>query len=455
MNKLFFTFLILVSTVFASNETVFINTKNLKLSDFIQIVSKTTSKTIILPKENLKQKIKIAQVNEVKKENLFNILEVVLQQNNLELQKQGDFYKIVKLTKEIKKKKVEEKQKLITHVVQLNNAKASDVQKTLEPLFIDRKYKKEEVKPFVSSDDETNSIVIMGSRNIINDFTSIIRALDKQRPQVYVKARILELSELKSKDIGVKYGLEGGMTGSYGIISFATSLGGSAQPVNTSNIGLSIPNLSKAISLGASINLLNANGALDIVSEPSLLCLNNKASSIYIGQTKSIKTNSSVDSTGSVTSNSFTREDIGLKLSVTPRILQENKVVLDIETLLEDVRATTTNDQPDTSKKEIKTTAVVNSGESVVLGGLKKSSIDILKEEVPFLSSLPVVGNLFSNRSKIQDKINLVIIVTPYIVSTSQDLSFITSELVKLELLENDIVKSLEVKFQQSKSEND
>ncbi len=155
--------------------------------------------------------------------------------------------------------------------------------------------------------------------------------------------------------------------------------------------------MSSGLALGASINLLKQSGALDIVSEPSILAINNKESSIYVGETISIKVSSSVTDGGTVKEN-FEREDVGLTLKVKPRISNETKVILDIETTLEGVKTTQTiSGNADTSKKQIKTTAILNNGESVIIGGLIENKSEKTEQKVPVLGDVPLFGELFKN----------------------------------------------------------
>jgi general secretion pathway protein D len=430
----------------ASNN-IFINVDNIKLKDLVNITSKTIGKTIILPNK-FNGKINIIQNNNINKNEILNILKIVLKQNNYKLVLHNNIYEIIKIPKNKKiKNQIKKEIPTITTVVHLKNAKASNIKKVLSPIINKNKKLAKQQKIFISSDDESNSIVLMGSVEYIKNITNVIHSLDDYRAQIYVSAKIIEVSEQKTKDIGIKYGLEGGLVNDNGIFTLATSLGGDSIAIDTSSVGLSIPNLNRSVSFGASINLLNQEGALNIVSSPSLLCINNKKSSIYIGQTKSFKINSEVTTTGAITDQSFTREDIGLRLVVTPRISNDTKVLLDISTVIEDVGNSTTNGQPDTSKKEIITTAIVNTGESVIIGGLTKNTKSIIDDSVAGLGDLPWIGGLFSSEITLEDKINLIVIVTPYIIPKSKDLSYIREQLSKLQELEDKYTKDILEKF--------
>jgi len=337
-------------------------------------------------------------------------------------------------------------------VVNLKNAEAKNIIKIITGVIGQKIYKDKNNKPFASVEEESNSIILMGPKEELKYFTSLITKLDVDRQQVYVQARIIEVSEKRTREVGVKYGLTGSMANSNGLTSLSASLSENytmpAIPLVNGSGGVIN---SDVLAMGVSINLLNQNGAADIVSEPSLLCINNKKSTIYVGQTVSIKTASST-STGAVANSTFEREDVGLTLSVKPRISNGGKVLLEINTKVEDVsNPAGANGQPDTSKKELETSAIVNDGESVILGGYIKATHSETIDKVPFFGDIPLIGGLFRNTREVDDKINLVIIITPYIVPKSKDLTYIRNQLAQLKLLEDKYTKDAVLRLEKAK----
>ena len=163
-------------------------------------------------------------------------------------------------------------------VIYLKNAQSVSVIKILAGIIANKKYKDEDKKPYVSSDDESNAIILMGAKKQLLYFEELISKLDIEKQQVYVKARIIEISDNKTKDVGIKYGLSAFEKGSKGLASFTSALNGKVSLATDAiaSTGFSLNGLDSALSLGISLNLLNKNGAADIVSEPSLLCINNK-----------------------------------------------------------------------------------------------------------------------------------------------------------------------------------
>lgn len=125
-----------------------------------------------------------------------------------------------------------------------------------------------------------------------------------------------------------------------------------------------------------------------------------------------------------------------MTLKIKPLISNDKKVTLDISVILEDVSQTqTTNGQPDTSKKQIKTVALVRDGENVIIGGLIKDKVDNTESKVPLLGDIPLVGYAFRHNADTTSKINLVVILTPYVIEASSDMTSLREKLSKLDII--------------------
>ncbi|RXJ90516.1 general secretion pathway protein GspD [Arcobacter sp. CECT 8983] len=447
MRYLFLT-LLLISFSF-SKDKIDVNFNNLELLQLIKITSKTLGKKILVS-QNIDAKVNFVSNEPISKDELLNILELSLQENGYILQEDKNILKVVK-TKKAKKFKIKKEKiyKRKVEVVKLINLDAKHVQKILNKI-IEKRETKDSYKTVVIYEESSNSLVLDGLEKQINSLLKIIKTLDKRKKQIYVKAKIVELDDYLLSDIGFKFGILGAKSYSSGLYTFSSNLNnGAAINFDTRSIGLEIPNLTSSLALGASLNLLNKTYALDIVSEPTLLCLNNIASSIYVGETISIQTGSTTTD-GGTTKNIFEREDVGLTLKVKPRV-DSNKVLLDIEAILEGIKNNNTNNNPDTSKKRIKTTAFVNNGESIVLGGLIEKKKEKTVEKIPYASDIPLLGELFKNRNKNNSTKNLIIIITPYIVPKNKDLTYVTNELAKIKILEDKLLEKLLLNLKKKK----
>ncbi len=310
-------------------------------------------------------------------------------------------------------------------------------------------------KATVTVDVELNAVVVYATEREIKEIRHVISKLDTEREQVYVKAKVLEISNNKAKALGAKYSILAGAVSGVGLYGVSANLGGTLKPVEAlstlSSDALSVPELSKALAMGITLSLYENNDAANILSEPSILCLNNKESSIYVGQTESILSESSTgDALNSVSRQNYTREDIGLTLTVKPRISADNKVSLKVKAVLEDVVPGSSKNQPTTTKREVNTAAIVSNGETVIIGGLIKNKEGKSVAKVPLLGDIPILGNLFRHTQRAQDKTSLVIMLTPYIVKRSEDLGNLRDTLGKLDLLE----KSLAIEFEKNYEKN-
>jgi len=324
-------------------------------------------------------------------------------------------------------------------IIPLENSEAKNVVTSLQAILDKKKYTKETDKPMVSVYEELNALVVSASEADIKDIKGMISVLDVEKPQVFVKARIIEISNTLGDQIGMKYGLAGGALTSSGLFTFAANLGGPSVVLPQ---GLNLDTSAKfdqGIVLGATIDFLAGQGAAHSLSEPTLLCVNNQESTIYVGQTQSIVTstvqgNQSTD----LARNTVKREDIGLTLKIKPRLSSGNKVSLITTTKLEDVIPGSTPGYINTSKREVVTTAIVQNGESVIIGGLISDKERSSNVGIPLLKDIPYLGALFGYTETSHEEINLVIILTPYIVRNNEDLPRVRELLNQLDQVQRD-----------------
>ncbi len=305
-------------------------------------------------------------------------------------------------------------------------------------------------KPTVTVDAELNAIIAYATESELKEIRKVVESLDTERKQVYVVAKIVEISNTKAKELGAKYDILGGIAGGNGLYGIGTSLLGAKGGFNQITTiqkftDFSLPNVDKVFAMGVALDLLNQKGVTKILSEPSVLCINNKESSIYVGQTESILTQSTTASTTTALPiQNYKREDIGLTLKVKPRISSDNKVSLDVSVKSEDVEAQSKNTaQPTTTKREVKTSSIVMNGETVIIGGLTRKKEDRGVSKVPLLGDIPILGIPFRHKSKSSDQRSLVIMITPYIVNKSEDLAYLRDQLGKLALAEQEVASEL------------
>ncbi|WP_323669493.1 type II secretion system protein GspD [Aliarcobacter butzleri] len=434
MKKIFIVLLLVFYALnLYSNDEININFKDIKVDDLIKITSKITKRNILVT-QIINEKVDYIPTQKITKENLFDILETTLKEKGYFLVEENGVLKV-------KKVEIIKEEEQFTEVIGLKNVDGVNIIKILDDV-VNKKYINKPTKPFVSLDLESNSLVVMASKDELKQIKDLIQELDKEKAQVYVQAKIIEVNNELVNKIGISYGIINASARSDGINAISSNLNGGSnaikEAVDTLGIKVSDVNIKSGLALGASLNLLQQNGALDIVSEPSILAIDNKESSIYVGEKISVEISSTLTDGGLQRTN-YEREDIGLTLKVKPRISNDTKLTLEINTLLEGIKSTSVSagQNPDTLKKEIKTAAILNNGESVIIGGLIENKNETIEQKVPVLGDIPLFGGLFKNDSKMNKKNNLVIIVTPYMIPKSKDITYIREQLSELKKLED------------------
>ncbi|MFY4806589.1 type II secretion system protein GspD [Aliarcobacter butzleri] len=434
MKKIFIVLLLIFYALnLYSNDEININFKDIKVDDLIKITSKITKRNILIT-QIINEKVDYIPTQKITKENLFDILETTLKEKGYFLVEENGILKV-------KKVEIIKEEEQFTEVIGLKNVDGVNIIKILDDV-VNKKYINKPTKPFVSLDLESNSLVVMASKDELKQIKDLIQELDKEKAQVYVQAKIIEVNNELVNKIGISYGIINSSARSDGINAISSNLNGGSnaikEAVDTLGIRMNDLNIKSGLALGASLNLLQQNGALDIVSEPSILAIDNKESSIYVGEKISVEISSTLTDGGLQRTN-YEREDIGLTLKVKPRISSDTKLTLEINTLLEGIKSTSVSagQNPDTLKKEIKTAAILNNGESVIIGGLIENKNETIEQKVPVLGDIPLFGELFKNDSKMNKKNNLVIIVTPYMIPKSKDITYIREQLSELKKLED------------------
>ncbi|WP_082191540.1 type II secretion system secretin GspD [Cellvibrio sp. pealriver] len=313
--------------------------------------------------------------------------------------------------------------------------------------------------PAVQADEATNSVLITADVDTMDTMLSIIESLDIRRAQVLVEAIIVELSSDNGKELGIEwmyrsddYGFGGSTNsgalgkvgaaaldieangtgeGSESLVQLAAGVAGiPGQVFGVGRIGGKTDFLSV-------LKMLQTDSSSNILSTPNLLTTDNTEASILVGEQVPFRTGSysGLGNTGGTTGNTgFTspfntinREDVGIKLQVTPHINEGDSVVLDIEQEISSV-VRTTEDGPVTSKREVKTQILSADGQTVVLGGLIKDDVLVSNNRVPVLGSIPVLGHLFRSQKSTKVKTNLLIFIRPTIIRDDRVLTGATAE---------------------------
>ena len=389
-----------------------------------------------ISKSIFNQKI-ASEVTKIILDDNINGIIIVGQKKNVEV--------LVKLAKKLD---VESKVNKRVQIFELKNSDAKSVLASLNAIVAKQVFANPAMKPNISSSEEINAIIIVGEPIVIKGLKKIIDELDKEKYQVYVQVRIVNINKTNSESIGVQYGFAAGNVSPSGIYAMSANFGSSALTGAASKSILKylgdIGSATKTgLALGATLNFLQTNGASRDISNPSILCVNNKESSIYVGKTISIASGQTSAAAG--TTSSYKREDVGLTLKITPRVSSKDKVTLNVVTELGNIiNSGLTTGTPITSKQKVQTEVILRNAESVIIGGLYQKSEKNSVSKVPLLGDIPWIGEyLFSSNTKEITKGSLVVLITPYIMDKSEKLSKLQKHLGDLTVMQEEYDKEV------------
>ena len=265
----------------------------------------------------------------------------------------------------------------------------------------------------VVADESRNALLIRAPRTEFRRIERALRELDKAPTQVLIEATIVEITLTGSLEYGVEWafnnGLGGGRTGS-GLISAS----GSSDLSGVSK-GFSYSIVNNAGAVRATLNALANKSQLRVLSNPSVLVLDNHSATFQVGDQVPVRTGNSTISNGVVISDSFTYKDTGVMLSVSPSVNSGGLITLGVSQAVIDIGATldAATNQSKFLTRQIQTRVAVRSGETVVLGGMIRENETRARGGVPALSDIPLFGALFSTTSEKRERTELMVLLTP------------------------------------------
>jgi len=274
------------------------------------------------------------------------------------------------------------------------------------------------------ADEENNALVITATANEYKRILKILARVDVEPNQVVLEATIAEVT----LNDNLKYGLRWFFQHGNNKLSFTNSALGAISPVAKGfSYFLNTPDIQVAL------NALSTVTDVNVVSSPTLTVMDNKKAILQIGDEVPIVTQQaiSVESGTAPIINSVSFRNTGVILNITPRISDNNRVMLDIEQEVSDAVATTTSgiDAPTIQQRRVKTTVAVNNGESIVLAGMMQDRTSLSRDQVPLVGNVPVLGNLFKSKDNTIKRTELLIAITPQVLRNPGQVADVTNEL--------------------------
>lgn len=315
-----------------------------------------------------------------------------------------------------------------------------------------------------------NAIIVAANPDVQRMLGELIRQLDARRPQVLVEAIVVEIGDDAAKRLGVQF-LLGGKN-----IPFAATSYGNAQPniltlggayaatkltqdtttidgttvvtQTTSSLGTSLQEAAAASLLsatggfagfagdigkntvfGAIINAVKSDTTSNLLATPHIVTLDNQAAKFLVGQEVPITTGEALSKNFDNAFRTVQREEVGIKLEVTPQVNGAGEVKLFLRQEVSSVAGAVSSRNSDLilNKRSFETTLTVDDGEILAIGGLLNDDERKTIERIPLLSDIPLIGELFKSRSRTRAKTNLMVFIRPTILKTREDNAALTA----------------------------
>lgn len=284
----------------------------------------------------------------------------------------------------------------------------------------------------VIADKDTNSLLILATPSDYDVIENAIRKLDVIPRQVLVEVMLAEVLLTDNADFGIDWfiTLNNNTSGSLNSGGGLPALrNGTVSPAITN--ALNLVQLTGSGDIRAVLNALGRDGRAQVLATPQIMVLDNQKAQIKVGNRISVQTQSQTGAgTTTGTVNSFTYLETGILLAVTPRINSGGLVTLEVNQEVSVPGETPAgNPNPNVNSRSAQTTVVVGSGETVVLGGLISEDNGRSTRGLPLLSKIPILGAMFGTQSFRRSRTELVLVITPKIISDTTQAREATQEL--------------------------
>jgi general secretion pathway protein D len=282
----------------------------------------------------------------------------------------------------------------------------------------------------VMADEINNAVLVYGTRGEYEKIEMTLKRLDVPPTQVLIEASIIEVT----LNDDLKYGLQWaftdkarhGLNGTGVLSSVANLLGGTVLGGPPAGFSYTLTN-----SLGdvrAVLNALADKSLVKVISSPSMMVLDNYTASIAVGNQQPVQVGETINIGGNYTTN-VQYKDTGVSLTVTPSVNAGNMVTMQLSQAVTDVGPVdTATGQRSFLQRQFASKVAVRSGETLVLGGLIRDNTTTGKNGVPGLIDIPILGNLFGTTATNTNRTELVVLITPRVVRSTQDLREVGQE---------------------------
>jgi type IV pilus assembly protein PilQ len=320
---------------------------------------------------------------------------------------------------------------LETSVVRINYAHAKSLEKTVESILTKGRGR-------VVADTGSNSLIITDTRSRVANVTDFVRGLDIRTPQLSIQAKIIFVDRTDIEELGIKYDLGDRNQFFNKLVQRTDPATGDAfaRTVNVINLGgnsvSAIGNADATVagsaldliystsiggfSLTTFLSALERSELADIQAEPVISTLDNREADILVGEETPVRViDASSGNSGTARANVQFKET-GIRLTVTPHVTSNRQVLMKLHTERSAIQLLAAADLGFIfQKQKADNQLLVNDGETAVIGGLTVTQITKTRSGIPLLGGLPIVGKLFSFSREVENRRDLIILVTPRI----------------------------------------
>ncbi|MBT3840435.1 MAG: hypothetical protein HOM78_01500 [Candidatus Marinimicrobia bacterium] len=402
-------------TKYDLNQTMSIYLKKSDIKDVLMIISELTGLNIVIS-PNVTDTI----TADLKDVSVRSALDAILKPN-------GYSYFVQENVIIVKTTEIQMIGELETAVIKLKYISSNDLTGPLSSIMTSRGTLVPFI-PVISNQGTTgppNVIIVSDVQENIQRIQKLIHELDKPIPNINIAIRFIESQMDTSKGFGVDWSQKPIQLGESSSTDSSFTF-----PININNVNIGTLN---PLQLSNALRIMQARGKSKLLSSPQVTTMDNHeaetevVTTVYIeglsNQNQKYSTLGTSQQPNNLSANflninTVQEKDIGIKLKVTPRVNEGNKITLVVNTTVEALlsAAEVSTDKPRSTKRTVKTQVTVNNGDTVIIGGLiAENTIENLKF-VPILNSIPLIGKLFQSTSIVKEQRELLIFITPNIV---------------------------------------
>jgi general secretion pathway protein D len=288
----------------------------------------------------------------------------------------------------------------------------------------------------ITADESNNALVILATPREYTVIQDALHQLDVAPLQVLLEAAIAEVTLTDQTQYGFQYFYKPNSTpnsnSTFTLTNGTTNVISASAPLSPTLPGFSYM-FSNGNSLQAVLSAIASVTHVEVLSAPEVLVLNNQTAKLDVGDQVPIVTATAVStiSSNAPEVNSVQYLSTGVILQVTPRVNKGGMVMMDIDQQVATPQTTTTSgiNSPTIQQREITSSVSVADGETIAIGGLFSNEVSKGKSGIPFLQDIPYLGHLFTNTNDSVNRDELMVLITPHVVDSSQRARAVTDEL--------------------------